>query len=184
MAGPVFCLAGSQCPIRRGRATLLSTNRICPAAGWVDSRSLPRGPGGRALCRWCNTEVPRGRRSFCSGDCVHQHKLRSDPGYLRGQVFERDRGICAECGIDTEKLRRRLRRLPRSMRLKEASNLGIDPARSLWQADHVIPVVEGGGQCDLDNMRTLCIPCHKQATRSLMERRRNRNGSVDFMKVS
>jgi 5-methylcytosine-specific restriction endonuclease McrA len=99
-------------------------------------------------------------------------------------VFQRDRGICAECGLDTERLRRRLHRLPRPKRLKQASTLGIDPARSLWQADHVIPVVEGGGQCDLANMRTLCIPCHKQATRILMERRRNRNGSVDFMKVS
>jgi 5-methylcytosine-specific restriction endonuclease McrA len=156
----------------------LSTHRICPAAGWVDPRKLPRGPGGRALCRWCNTEVPRGRRSFCSDDCVHEHKLRSDPGYLRAQVFQRDRGICAECGLDTEKLRRRLRRLPRRERLRNASSMGVDPMRSLWHADHVIPVIEGGGQCDLANMRTLCVPCHKQATRTLMERRRNNGMAI------
>ena len=150
----------------------MSRNRIRPEAGWVDSRKLPRGPGGRALCRWCNTEVPKGRRSFCSDDCVHQHKLRSDPGYLREQVFERDRGICSRCGLDTEKMRRRLRRLPRRERLKEAASLGVDATRSLWNADHFVPVVEGGGECDLANMRTMCIPCHKQATRNLMERRR------------
>jgi len=153
----------------------VSTNRVCPAAGWVDSRTLPRGPGGRALCRWCGVEVRRGRRSFCSDDCVHQHKLRSDPGYLRQQVFQRDRGICALCALDTEKLRRRLRRLPRRERRKEAASLGVNPKRALWNADHIIAVVEGGGECDLANMRTLCVPCHKQATRKLMDRRRSRD---------
>jgi 5-methylcytosine-specific restriction endonuclease McrA len=104
---------------------------------------------------------------------VHEHKLRSDPGYLREEVFKRDRGVCAECGLDTEKLRRRFRRLTRSERRKEAASLGLNPSRALWHADHIVAVVEGGGECDLDNMRTLCIPCHKQATRNLMERRRN-----------
>ena len=151
----------------------MSTNRTCPDAGWVDSRTLARGPGGRALCRWCGLEVPKGRRSFCSVYCVHEHKLRSDPGYLREEVFKRDRGVCAECGLDTEKLRRRFRRLSRRERRKEAARLGVNPTRALWHADHIVPVVEGGGECDLDNMRTLCISCHKQATKSLMERRRN-----------
>jgi len=88
-------------------------------------------------------------------------------------VFKRDRGVCAECGLDTEKLRRRFRRLSRSERRKEAARLGVNTTRALWHADHIVPVVEGGGECDLDNMRTLCISCHKQATKSLMERRRN-----------
>jgi 5-methylcytosine-specific restriction endonuclease McrA len=86
-------------------------------------------------------------------------------------VFQRDRGICAACGLDTEKLRRRFRRLPRRERLKQGKILGIDPARSFWHADHVVAVVEGGGECDLANMRTLCVSCHKHATRELMERR-------------
>src|SRR5262245_50866188 len=30
----------------------------------------------KALCRWRGVEVPKGRRSFCSDDCVHEHKLR------------------------------------------------------------------------------------------------------------
>ncbi len=34
----------------------------------------------------------------------------------------------------------------------------------LWDADHIIPVKEGGGLCGLENMRTLCIKCHKNVT--------------------
>ena len=30
-----------------------------------------------------------------------------------------------------------------------------------WQADHILPVYKGGGLCDLENMRTLCVPCHQ-----------------------
>jgi 5-methylcytosine-specific restriction endonuclease McrA len=42
--------------------------------------------------------------------------------------------------------------------------------RSLWDADHILPVVEGGGECDLDNIQTLCLRCHREATRKLRER--------------
>jgi hypothetical protein len=42
---------------------------------------------------------------------------------------------------------------------------------SLWQADHIRPVVEGGGGCGLDNYRTLCLRCHKRATAALATRR-------------
>lgn len=40
-----------------------------------------------------------------------------------------------------------------------------------WEADHVVPVVEGGGLCGLDNYRTLCLPCHRQETAKLARRR-------------
>lgn len=31
-----------------------------------------------------------------------------------------------------------------------------------WQVDHIRPVYEGGGQCSLDNLQTLCTVCHKE----------------------
>jgi 5-methylcytosine-specific restriction enzyme A len=43
--------------------------------------------------------------------------------------------------------------------------------RSLWEADHILPVVEGGGECDLSNLRTLCLRCHRMATLGLRLRR-------------
>lgn len=29
-----------------------------------------------------------------------------------------------------------------------------------WNADHIVPVYKGGGQCGVDNLRTLCVACH------------------------
>ncbi len=39
-----------------------------------------------------------------------------------------------------------------------------------WDADHIIPVSEGGGECGPDGYRTLCIPCHRRVTRELRGR--------------
>lgn len=43
-----------------------------------------------------------------------------------------------------------------------------------WEADHIIPVAEGGGCCGLENLRTLCRDCHEAETAAL--RRRLRKG--------
>jgi 5-methylcytosine-specific restriction endonuclease McrA len=138
------------------------------AGGRVDPRTLSRGASGRTLCRWCQLEVPPRRRTFCSPYCVHEWRLRSDPGYLREKVFERDRGVCALCGIDTVELRKRKRKLGYADRLVFEREWG--KRKTLWDADHIMPVAEGGGECDLDNMRTLCLRCHRRATQELRER--------------
>jgi len=36
--------------------------------------------------------------------------------------------------------------------------------RRFWDVDHIRPVAIGGGRCRLDNLRCLCIPCHRQVT--------------------
>jgi 5-methylcytosine-specific restriction protein A len=142
------------------------------SGGWVKPSSLARGPGGDALCRWCQQETPKGRYTFCSDGCVHEWKLRTDPGYLREQVFERDRGVCAQCGVDTMALRRDMRKLDYAARRLFLKKWRVreNSRKSLWDADHVLPVAEGGGQCDLSNMRTLCLICHREATTRLRER--------------
>jgi len=139
--------------------------RILATAGFVSPRDLPKGPNGRALCRYCGTEVPVGRKSFCSGEkarfvyrkwtllkpghgCVHEHCIRSQPDYARRCVWARDLGQCALCP-------------------KVASHM---KAGNEWQADHIVPVVEGGGSCGLDNLRTLCHTCHLQQTALLRKR--------------
>lgn len=43
-----------------------------------------------------------------------------------------------------------------------------------WEADHIVPVVEGGGECDLSNLRTLCLRCHRAETAKLAKRRAER----------
>ena len=112
--------------------------------------------------------MPKGRFTFCSGACVHEWKLRTDPGYLRAQVFLRDRGVCAQCGLDTEALRKDKRKLDYIARRQFEKDWGL--RRHLWDADHIVPVAEGGGECDLANMRTLCLKCHRAATLALLKR--------------
>ena len=139
--------------------------------GRAKKQSHPRGPNDLPLCRWCDLEIlAKRRRTFCSDYCVHQHRLRTDPGYLRDQVFARDRGICAACQADTIAIYNALKRARGPNRAAGLSIYGmktITARRTLWDADHILPVAEGGGQCDLDNLRTLCLPCHREATAQL-----------------
>ena len=137
--------------------------------GSVPTGSLEKGPEGRALCRWCRLEVPKGRRTFCSDFCVDQWRLRSDPGYLRDRVLARDHGICAVCGIDCVAEFYRIRKIRGVRRVEAYAKWGIRPfsRSSLWDADHIVPVAEGGGECDLDNLRTLCLKCHRAVTAEL-----------------
>ncbi len=140
--------------------------RILASAGFVEAKKLPKGPNGRALCRYCGTEVPPGRLTFCSGrratfvyrvgtylvpgsGCVHEHLVRSQPDYARRCVWARDQGKCALC--------------PKVASRRTASHE--------WQADHIVPVAEGGGSCGLDNLRTLCTDCHRKETAKLAARR-------------
>lgn len=158
----------------------MSTNRTARKA-WVHPSKMPKGPNGRPLCRQCGTEVSGRRRTFCSDACVHAWKIVTDPGYVREQVFKRDRGVCALCGLDTEALRKVVR-TPfftgepgtlthrRNHPVKTMMDDLLPRNRTLWDADHVIPVVEGGGECDLDNYRTLCVWCHKRETAALAAR--------------
>jgi len=176
------------------------------------------GPNGRRLCRYvcCSNEVPKGRRTWCSNECVHQYRLRAHWSYARQHLRKRQKGVCQVCGTDTRKLKRGLMKLwtaavqfgrthrlhqnlysfseyallagqyaqltqelsrqgfhgfvaelPKSWRPRKAWKKPSD----LWEADHVVAVVEGGTHTP-DNLRTLCQPCHKQASRTLAARRR------------
>jgi len=101
-------------------------------------------------------------------------------GYARRRVFARDKGICALCGLDTEWLARirwvlKRRDDAEAMWLvKKAWGIERTPwgtwdAPNFWEADHIVPLAEGGAH-DLSNYRTLCIGCHKEQTRLLAGR--------------
>ncbi|MBU2346697.1 MAG: HNH endonuclease [Gammaproteobacteria bacterium] len=137
-----------------------------------------RGPNGRPLCCWCGQEVPKGRRAWCGPECIDQYRRETDAGYLKQKVWERDHGICAQCGLDMAKLRAWYRRQGRRgrWRNREAeryflTRMGLyDASRVIWwDADHIVAVVEGGTN-DLANIRTLCPRCHKAETARLRRR--------------
>lgn len=152
-----------------------------------------RGPNGWRLCACgCGREAEPPRKNWHSSECVRAWKLINDPQTIRRAVEDRDKGICAACGLDTNKARADYRAaIVAALRphsppsgwgadyTYDALALGkVEPpvgfprlSRTWWEADHIIPVVEGGGQCGLENYRTLCCPCHRRATAELAARR-------------
>lgn len=50
----------------------------------------------------------------------------------------------------------------RALPWRAAHRVAIDEPP--WQADHVVPVADGGDWFDLANIRTLCVPCHRGVT--------------------
>lgn len=185
----------------------------------------PRGKGlnGRTLCYCgCGQEIPANtkRRTSVPGhyEAWRQH---SDLPYIRRQVFERDRGVCQLCGVDTAIKARTGRETERLLRwlahrhyedlfragllemypghtesekryaayrreqdggrvdygdahrwaeywvgveMRERFGATTGAAGHTWEADHIIPVSEGGGGCGIEGYRTLCIECHRRET--------------------
>jgi 5-methylcytosine-specific restriction enzyme A len=175
----------------------MSTERISPAAGFVSPASLPRGPRGYPCCRRCGREVEPPRQTFCSDKCLHEHLVRTNPAYARKCVEARDGGVCQRCGRETAPLPEIYRWTQRHYDdlfaclspLKAwggpwyerriyahffhgelAQLIGVTRTGRAWEMDHELPVAEGGGECGLENLRTLCIPCHRDVTRALKGR--------------
>lgn len=132
----------------------------------------------RGTCRWCGEAIlhergdKRGRldrRRRWHPACVDAYNA-SDPREARRRVRRRDRGVCAGCGLDTYALKRRLRGRGSHRKLRE---LGFKPRKSLWELDHVVPLIDGGGH-ELRNLQTLCTPCHKRKTAEEAARRGER----------
>lgn len=131
-----------------------------------DATPSKKGPHGGFLCRWCKKEVFPPFRTYCSENCAHEWKLRSDPAYLRGRIFMRDKGICRDCGLNTVALRLKLFDLSEDARVIVGAQHGYDAYHAknlrMWEADHMVAVADGGGLTGLENFATRCVPCHRK----------------------
>lgn len=167
----------------------------------ASARRLKDEAGNVICSCGCGRPPGPGRRFWHSQECVDEWLASNSPSRMRELVYKRDRGICAACGCDASKAfkawkekrqeARRLfgwfwsrvpvkdrpqdrshERLQREFLERWAPLDGWTPGRSTgWDADHIVPVVEGGGNGGLKNLRTLCQPCHKRATKELAARR-------------
>ena len=151
----------------------------------------PKGP----RCRRCYKLVKQdGHDGYCSSDCLKSESDEVSRAALRRAVFERDKGVCAACGMDCEALREEMRMLredfPCSMRapmvydarVHQLVRLGfprrdVENGKSLWDCAHVKDRVRGG-QNTLENARTLCLPHHAAETAELAGERAKRRGST------
>ena len=122
-------------------------------------------------------ERDRGVCAACGYDADAAYKLLRDAAWedcrLGGGQWVMQRGSYCSHWLKEE---RWARQFPRFHALAE--QMGIPMRRrdvvntSLWEADHVVPVSEGGGCCGLEGFQTLCWRCHLEETRRLTQRRK------------
>jgi hypothetical protein len=79
------------------------------------------------------------------------------------------------CGVDTVAKRKELRQIRKEYGvqfwLDTKKSMKIPKHRtSLWDNHHSLAVIEGGGECSLEMMLTLCLWCHKKETSALKKR--------------
>lgn len=155
-------------------------------------------------CAWCGGPFPsvalaQGIDStYCSQECAERGRLGRGGMFastrVRAQVFGLEGGVCQKCGIDAHALFVRIAALEPPERLSALCNANWQLPKSgpalerllqrpkegdFWQADHIKAVSEGGGGCGLDNLQTLCTPCHRVETEKLRSRLRLSGGIDD-----
>ena len=176
--------------------TLTAFDRTDPNKGFYHGWTYEVGPDGvkrkvkkpKPSCRCgCGRMPPKGRRTFFGDDCVHRWKIRTDPGYVRQQLLQRDHGVCSRCGLDTLEVRQAVDELIRERYRGGYDNLQgyaygqlgrqwlhdqkLVNRKSFWEAHHEVAVVEGGGLCDLSGFATVCVWCHRRESAALAKRR-------------
>ncbi|XVE56866.1 hypothetical protein DITRI_Ditri04bG0044700 [Diplodiscus trichospermus] len=148
------------------------------------------------LCKLCQ-EPCKGRTAkmpeyfedlFCNLGCYEEYRLRTSNRSLRQELFQIEHGICTNCQLDCHQLVKHLKPLSSERRReyiakvapKIASQESLvdklvnDPSEgNAWHADHIVPVYRGGGECRLENMRTLCVACHADVTAAQCAERRS-----------
>ena len=188
-------------PASRPDATLARWTGATGAewAQWFLPSSIGRSSGSTPLCLVCGDAYDDARRRtlghpFCGEPCAKSFRVKTRSGVARAELFKLERGVCQACGLDCDALLSRLvaePSVPERARMLEAARgekgnptspcfssaraaaIARAPrAGDLWQADHIVPVAEGGGECGLENFRTLCDGCHRRATTDLRARMR------------
>lgn len=144
----------------------------------------------KSACAWCakllSAALVETESTYCSQKCAEEGRLRHcGSSGIRTAMFALDGGKCALCGFDGHSLYEQISALQPAERLNKLLSVGWKLPRSskamenllqnpkegdFWEVDHIRAVAEGGGGCGLDNLRTLCVPCHARETEKLRAR--------------
>ncbi len=110
----------------------------------------------KGICRWCGKKIIENKvhktRKTWHQDCATDYMIIYHSGEARKHIWKRDKGKCNDCG-------------------EQCTRRG-------WDLDHVKPLMEQKGikgtkldwtYYELNNMQTLCRPCHKKKTKQDMK---------------
>jgi 5-methylcytosine-specific restriction endonuclease McrA len=125
-------------------------------------------PAPSGACGWCAAPLPLRRRAWCSDRCGELFWANHWWSVARSSVKRRDRYRCRRCGAAGPK---------RPSRAKHATHRAYLAAMRAWRAakkiarlevNHIVPCAGQHTQLScahhLDNLETLCLPCHKAQT--------------------
>ena len=114
----------------------------------------------KGICRWCGKKIIENKihktRKTWHQDCATEYMIIYHSGEARKHIWKRDSGKCNNCG-------------------EQCTRRG-------WDLDHVNPLMEQKGikgnklnwsYYKLQNMQTLCRPCHKKKTKQDMRNNKN-----------
>ena len=106
----------------------------------------------KGICRWCGKKIIENKihnkRKTWHQDCATNYMIIFHPTEARKHIWKRDKGKCSICGIIC--------------------------TRRTWDLDHIKPLMEqkelqehelNWSYYELNNMQTLCRPCHKKKTK-------------------
>jgi 5-methylcytosine-specific restriction endonuclease McrA len=128
---------------------------------WDGNFRLPPKPDSyyvqkKGICRWCGKKIIENKkhntRKTWHQDCATDYMIIYHSTEARKHIWKRDKGKCNGCG-------------------KQCTRRG-------WDLDHVKPLMEQKGLKEqeldwsyykLNNMQTLCRPCHKKKTKQDMK---------------
>ncbi|XVF50048.1 hypothetical protein PTKIN_Ptkin04bG0063400 [Pterospermum kingtungense] len=140
-------------------------------------------------CKGRNAKTPEYLEDlFCNLGCYEEYRLRTSNRFIRQELFQIEHGVCTNCQLDCHQLVKHLKPLSSDKRREYIARVApkIADRKSLvdklvsvpsegnaWHADHIVPVYRGGGECRLENMRTLCVACHADVTAAQCIERRS-----------
>ena len=124
---------------------------------WDGNFRMPPKPNSyyvqeKGICRWCGKKIienkVHNKRKTWHQDCATDYMIIYHSTEARKHIWKRDKGKCNDCG-------------------EQCTRRG-------WDLDHVKPLMEQKGikgnkldwtYYELNNMQTLCRPCHKKKTK-------------------
>ena len=177
-SGEPLCL---QCMRVRAAPAAVAVVAVAAAAPTKATPALAHATAKAAVLS-CKADL------YCSRECFDIDSQTKSASKLRRALYERERGVCRLCGWDASACVKRIavmrsRAKRREAILEDCPAFGEKGGKALldrlvmtawegsaWHFDHVVAVYEGGGECTVDNGRTLCVLCHKKHSASQKKR--------------